>query len=210
MKNGNKKKSILCGLAIAFLSLTTACEDPNVVVLKELQETSAPATEQAAEIKKYVIRTGEQHATLTFESTELSKLKFKALFDSSSVYETVDPTNQGDINKLYGVSDCSSYHHNNSARFGWRWHQNQLEIWAYSYVNGERFSTFIDTVALDTFNNYEILFSENKYIFRLNDKEVEIKRACQAKATGYKLFPYFGGNETAPQDISIWIQELKD
>lgn len=188
----------------------TACEDPNVVVLKEQQGAVVARTEKTTEVKKYVIRTGEQHATLTFEQTELSKLKFRALFDTSSIYQTVDPENQGDINKLYGISDCNSYHHNNSARFGWRWYQDQLEIWAYSYVNGERISTFIDTVAFDTYNNYEILFTSDKYIFKLNDKEVEIPRACQAKATGYKLFPYFGGQETAPKNISIWIEELND
>lgn len=209
-KNRNTKRNIIWGLAIGLLGLTTACEDPNVVALKGQQEITSSSPEQAAEVKKYVIRTGEQHATLTYETAELSKLKFKALFDSSSIYKTVDPANQADINKLYGLSDCNSYHHNNSARFGWRWYDNQLEIWAYSYVNGERLSVFIDTVAPGTFNNYEILFTENKYLFRLNSKEIEMERACQAKATGYKLFPYFGGNETAPKDISIWIQELKD
>jgi hypothetical protein len=29
------------------------------------------------------------------------------------------------------------------------------------------------------------------------------------KAEGYKLFPYFGGDETAPHNISIWIKELQ-
>lgn len=209
-RNENIKRYILRGLAIIFLGLTAACEDPNVVVLDQKQEAAAARPAQAVEVKKYVIRKGEHHATLTYETAELSRLKFKALFDSSSVYKTLDPANQGDINKLYGVSDCNSYHHNNSVRFGWRWYDNQLEIWAYSYVNGERFSSFIDTVQLDTYNTYEILFSENKYVIRLNDKEVEINRACQAKSAGYKLFPYFGGNESAPKDISIWIQELND
>lgn len=204
------KRNIVMALAIAMLGLATACEDPNVMVLNEQQEAAISGTKAPAEIKKYVIRTGEQHATLTFETAELNRLKFRALFDTSSIYQTADPANQADINKLYGVSDCNTYHHNNSARFGWRWYQEQLEIWAYSYVNGERVSTFIDTVELDTYNDYEILFTEHKYIFRLNDKEVEMERACQAKATGYKLFPYFGGNETAPKDISIWIEELKN
>ena len=180
------------------------------------QNTSSTEPEESSteepsnKITKYLIRQGEQHATLTYHSTELTKLKFKALFDSTAIYQTVQDSNQGDINKLYGVSDCNSFHQTNSARFGWRWFEDRLEIWAYTYLNGERKFALIDTVEIGTFNEYEIAFKENKYVFRLNDKEVEMDRACESSAQGYKLFPYFGGDETAPHDISIWIEELKE
>jgi len=44
-----------------------------------------------------------------------SSMRFQALFDSSCIYKTNVPENQHDINKLYGFSDCSSQHQNNSA-----------------------------------------------------------------------------------------------
>jgi hypothetical protein len=28
------------------------------------------------------------------------------------------------------------------------------------------------------------------------------------KGKGYRLYPYFGGDETAPHDISIWVKDL--
>lgn len=203
------KKYTLLGITALVLSLGTACEELDVITPRN-QEEAAARSSQANEIRKYVIRSGEHHATLSFENTKFDKLKFKALFDSSAIYQTGKPENQGDINKLFGTSDCSSYHHTNSARFGWRWYENQLEIWAYAYVDGERKMSIIDTVALNKFNEYEIRFEESRYVFRLNDKEVEMPRSCQKEAKGYKLFPYFGGDEAAPNDISIWIEELPE
>lgn len=204
------KRRILWGVALGLLSFTMACEELNQVNPQGTTEPDATKQEQAAEIKKYLIQTGAHHATLTYEGTELEKLRFKALFDSSAIYTSIDPVNQADINKLYGVSDCNSYHHTNSARFGWRWYEDKLEIWAYTYEAGTRKAAFIDSVALGQFHQYQISFETNKYIFQLNDKKVEMPRYCQGKAIGYKLFPYFGGDETAPKDISIWIEELKD
>ena len=209
----SRRKSTILALALSNLLLLGACEEM-IEVTPEKEEESAPSEGEASvtspEIEKYVILTGEHHATLSFESTALNKLKFKALLDSTAIYTTLDPANQGDINKLYGVADCNSYHHTNSARFGWRWYEEKMEIWAYTYVNGERNSALVDTVALGTFNEYEISFEDNKYLFRLNDKEVEMPRHCEATAEGYRLFPYFGGDETAPHDINIWIEELED
>ncbi len=224
-------------LAVASLMMfSTACEEIDKVlpqkVTEQTEDQAAPEVvkdekvagdteegtktgaineteEQAApEIKKYVIRQGEQHAVMSFRETAVNTLQFKVLFDSSAIYQTLDPENQGDINKLYGVSDCGSYHHTNSARFGWRWYEGQLQIWAYTYMNGQRKPSFVDTVALNKFYTYEIQFSDDKYTFLLNDKKVELPRSCSGTATGYKLFPYFGGDEKAPHEISIWIEEL--
>ncbi|MEO5783498.1 MAG: hypothetical protein ABIQ07_09520 [Ginsengibacter sp.] len=33
------------------------------------------------------------------------------------------------------------------------------------------------------------------------------RTSTTAKAIGYKLYPYFGGDETAPHEIDIWIKE---
>jgi hypothetical protein len=32
--------------------------------------------------------------------------------------------------------------------------------------------------------------------------------ATTPKGQGYQLYPYFGGDETAPHDINIWIKNL--
>ena len=54
-------------------------------------------------------------------AVEYSERKFVVKFDSTSIYNTLIPSNQYDINKLYGFSDNDSVHHLYSARFGWRW-----------------------------------------------------------------------------------------
>ncbi|MDX5422996.1 MAG: hypothetical protein LPK14_12135, partial [Hymenobacteraceae bacterium] len=119
-----------------------------------------------------------------------------------------DPANQADINKLYGLSDCSTDHHTNSARFGWRWYENRLEIHAYTYLNTVRRSALIGTVALGAPATYELQLKDGEYLFILNGKRLALPRACTGKGEGYQLYPYFGGDETAPHDISIVIKEL--
>jgi len=70
--------------------------------------------------------------------TSVTEVAYRITFDNSAIYTTQDPANQADINKLFGLSDCSSHHQTNSGRFGWRWYSNQLEIHAYNYVSGVR------------------------------------------------------------------------
>jgi hypothetical protein len=43
--------------------------------------------------------------------SSLTEMKFTAKFDSSAIYATVNPTNQLDINKLYGFADDDKQHH---------------------------------------------------------------------------------------------------
>lgn len=204
------KKKLLWGVAVSLLSFTMACEEVNEVKPEQIPTAGNANPERGQGIQKYTILSGEHHSTLTYESAELESLKFKALFDSSAIYQSTEAVNQAEINKLYGLSDCNSYHHTNSARFGWRWYENKLEIWAYCFENGVSSASFVDTVALNQFYQYSIRFAKNKYVFELNNKVVEMPRLCEEKALGYKLFPYFGGEEAAPKDISIWIEEVQD
>jgi hypothetical protein len=159
--------------------------------------------------KSYIIPAGSHsstHAAQFVEKTE--RMSFRARFDSSAIYTTVNTANQGDINKLYGVSDCGSQHQENSARFGWRWYGGKLEIWAYTYSNGEREYTFVDSIRLNEYFNFEISFAESAYVFKLGNKTVRLPRSCNGYASGYQLFPYFGGDETAPHTITIHIEDL--
>lgn len=156
----------------------------------------------------FTISKGEHRSTSSIQLVNTNRLRFRAIFDSSAIYKNTKAENQADINKLYGFSDCFSAHQENSARFGWRWYQGNLEIFAYCYYRGERISQLIGTIELDRSYIYEIEMQESKYIFRLNDRIKEIKRNCRGRSFGYKLYPYFGGDEVAPQEIKIKIQDL--
>ncbi|PWJ58855.1 hypothetical protein CLV98_103222 [Dyadobacter jejuensis] len=145
------------------------------------------------------------HITL-FSGTSLN---FQTIFDSTAIYQTVIAENQYDINKLMGFSDCNSPHHENSARFGWNWYADSLHIFAYTYKDAQRITQELGTVALGEINTYSITIQDDQYIFALNGNQTTMQRHCSGGVgIAYTLLPYFGGDEPAPQDISIKIRLL--
>lgn len=192
---------IILLVTIAGAAFWTCSDEVDATLLKESTDSLTVV---------YEIPAGAHHATnSSFQPLlNISLLKFKARFDSSAVYKTLESQNQGDINKLYGMSDCSGNHHANSARFGWRWYNNELQIWAYAYVDGVRKANFIKRVALQSWHTYEVAFTASTYEFKVDETAVSISRHCPNKASGYKLYPYFGGDEVAPHKITIEIEEI--
>ncbi|NDK54497.1 hypothetical protein GWO68_01075 [Pontibacter sp. BT213] len=170
--------------------------------------TPAPVPEEIKPVV-YTIKKGQHDSNAPFQIRNVSSLKFEATFNASAMYETAVKENQADINKLYGVADCHTDHHTNSVRFGWRWFNDQLEIHAYTYRNKERQSKLLGVVELNKTYTYEIVLADNKYIFKLNGETVELPRNCNGKGEGYQLYPYFGGDEVAPHDVTIAIRELE-
>lgn len=174
------------------------------------KKTDDPAPPPAFNGKKYVIAAGAHETTdpIVFKTT--TELKFKAKFDSSAIYTSIDPANQYDTNKLLGLSDCNTLHQTNSARFGWRWVNNQLEIMAYCYIDAVRPEPVrVAVVDLNTVNTYSIAFESDRYLFTVNDtNKVEVSKNCNYNGLRYKLYPYFGGDEVAPHEVRIWIEEL--
>lgn len=200
------KQLLLFFFAITLLSLATSCEQVEETINGEVDRT-------------FIIKAGN-HTAEDRPLTRLTnnKLEFECTFDNSAKYTTKDPKNQTDINKLYGFSDCgSSNHHVNSARFGWRWYQDKLEIHAYVYEDETKQddsdvadSKLIGTVDLNKTYRYSITISNDEYIFKLGNKPtVTMKRGCTGDSGDKtKLYPYFGGTEPAPQDITIAIKDL--
>lgn len=140
------------------------------------------------------------------------KITFKAYFNETAIYDLGDE-DQLDTNKLYGTSDCGNFHQENSARFGWRWNNNQLEIMAFTHVHGKFYYQFIGPADLNKAFSYEIALSSDKsaYIFTFNGKSVSMERGCRDSIIkGYKLYPYFGGNEVAPHEVMIKVEEKND
>jgi hypothetical protein len=159
---------------------------------------------------KYTIKKGQHYCDQsTFKSINLTELKFIVRFDSTAIYQTVAAENQYDINKLYGFSDNNADHHQFSARFGWRWSEGALHLFAYVYNSGVMSFEELGTVSIGTENTCSIKITPAEYIFSLNKISKNMPRAgTTPTATGYQLYPYFGGDETAPHDIRIWIRDL--
>ena len=157
----------------------------------------------------YIIKAGEQYSNNnTFMLIEnIAEMKFSAKFDSSAIYTSINPTNQYDVNKLYGFSDNNTHHHINSARIGWRWLNNRLELLGYIYNDTVRSFELIKTVSINTTINCSIKINGNKYVFTVDGTSIEMPRTATT-ASGYQLYPYFGGDEVAPHDIKIEIKHL--
>ena len=164
---------------------------------------------EAKPSRKFLINAGEHYSSpRLFEKFEENKLSFRATFDASAKYDLGDPSLQSNINKLMGFSDCNALHHENSARFGWKWEREKLDIYAYCYVDSVRIHEFVGTVALHEENLYEITATTSEYVFYLNgERKVAIQKAavCEAGAR-YMLYPYFGGSVPAPHDVTVEIE----
>ena len=196
-----KKTLCLTGLLFVLFSCTKENTSP-------LKITHGGVT--ATQFTKYTISQGQNYCDGNiFTATSYSQLNFMAKFDSTAIYSNVNPGNQLDINKLYGFSDNNSTHQQFSARFGWRWSENALRLFGYVYNNGIRDSKELGIVSIGAENNCSIKVNPKSYVFTLNGKIDSLPRTSTTlKASGYKLYPYFGGDETAPHNIYIWIKEL--
>lgn len=208
MKNTILALALFC--AFAFITCTkenlkTTASNNNVA------QNASNDDATSAGYKTYIIKSGANYCSpnpLVFISK--SQIKFNAIFDSSCIYSTVDPKNQADVNKLYGFSDCGTHHLVNSARIGWRWYNNQLQIMPFVHLGGEfTVGPVLAVLPIGAVANCRITCLPGKYEFEVNGNITQMDRGCSGNYTRYKLYPYFGGTETAPRDIKIMIQELR-
>jgi hypothetical protein len=152
-------------------------------------------------------------------------MKFYARFDASSYYTNVIPSNQYDINKLWGFSEGSN-NSINSCRIGWSYNNgtfastgpNSLRLYVYSYANKNRYCKEICTVPINTDLNCCIrLSTAGTFICTVSffngsnmlSSTIPIKRTPTTTiASGYQQYPYFGGDEVAPRSINIKINPI--
>lgn len=198
-----KRNVLVFGLCCLLLLVQSGCS----------KNGSESANAVISEYVKYIIAAGKQYCDKNpYVPISLEELKFIVKFDSTAIYKTKDTLSQHSINKLYGFSDNNAQHHEFSARFGWRWKNNELHLFTYVYNNSMSildWSKDLGKVEIGAEINCSIKVNADTYVFTMNGKSEALPRAAKtAKAEGYKLYPYFGGNETAPHDITIWIKEL--
>lgn len=188
------------------ISLPVSCTK----VLDEMFLAEAENKTITPDYIEYNIRKGKHFSEgNTIKQLHQAELRFQVIFDSSAIYSNIRADNQYDINKLYGFSDCGTLHHENSARFGWRWNGKSIEIHAYWYNDRGRYNQFLDTVSIETATELAIKILPQQYGFEIKKKTRFVPRHCGSTIIeGYQLYPYFGGDETAPHDISIRIKEL--
>jgi len=156
--------------------------------------------------KTFTIRKGQHRSTYALNYSKDTAFDWNVIFDSSAIYQTVDSTNQMDINKLIGWSDCGDNHTENSIRFGWRWLNDELEIHWFKHENGSFSFDKICNVSLCTEHDYGLIIRDWDYQMMVDGTCVWIPRNCPYEGKRYQLYPYFGGDETAPHNINIKIK----
>lgn len=192
------------------ISLFVSCRKGTQPAPSAPGTTHTPGPDTTEVFTGYLIKAGNNYCEKNgYPLLTVKAFSFRAIFDSSAIYATVLPENQDDINKLYGFSDSMTHHHRNSARFGWNWAGNALHIHAYTYEHGMRRSKELGTVPLHQAIDYRIAVEPGIYRFTVNGHTDTMTRGSDdTLARGYKLLPYFGGDEPAPHDIVIRIREM--
>jgi len=130
------------------------------------------------------------------------------MFTDSCMFDLHDE-DQWDVNKLFGFS-IGHHQKGTSFRFGWRPLLNNMtiEIVAYEYHDGFRLRTMpICEVELNKWHEFIISYNpqKQKTFYFVNKKSFSNNVSLAKKSgLGYTLGVYFGGNEKAPQDITIY------
>lgn len=137
------------------------------------------------------------------------------MFTESCIYDLHDE-DQWDVNKLMGFS-IGHHHKCNSFRFGWRPNKNmdKISIVAYEYRNSIRQKTLpITEVGLNEWHRYELSYDSNiiRTRYSIDNRifaDLTGETIRKSFGLGYTLGVYFGGNEKAPHDISIFKRKTQ-
>jgi hypothetical protein len=161
---------------------------------------------------EFTIRTGlhdSVHPLFKKYQGDVIAKNFK--FDNGAIYTTRDPANQNDGNKLFGSSDCGKTNpEDNSARFTWHWDpkQNAIVIMAQVDHNGTHYFHTMGTTEPNAESVGTILVKSGSFEFYYKGVMASMPRFCSSpEMYGYRQYPYFGGQETAPHTIHIWLKD---
>tara|TARA_R100000541_G_scaffold41311_3_gene48759 strand:- start:21314 stop:21865 length:552 start_codon:yes stop_codon:yes gene_type:complete len=160
--------------------------------------------------RTYIIPEGEHRSGTYFNHPTNSRINFQFILDDSAIYESEIPENQSDVNKIYGVSDFGKSHQKYSIRLGWRYLNNEIELCWLRHAEGVHTSGKIKNIDINTIYDVTIDIQTFYYIIVIDNDTTEVRRRPQGNwglIRRYYLYPYFGGNEFAPHDITIQIKE---
>lgn len=190
------RRSALTAIGVLFAGVLAACPPQ-------------PDPGGSPQPTRWLIPAGQHFATgERVELTTADAVRFDVTFDASAEYTSAIPENQHDWNKLRGLSDCGTHHQTNSARFGWRWTGDAVEVGAYTYVGGTRAGVALARFAVDSTHELSIELDGPWYRFTVDGTTTSVPRGCtDAGLVKYHLWPYFGGDEAAPHDVTITILE---
>lgn len=196
-----------CNKADITHPVTESKADP---IHEDPMQTDAIKKVTSTTYTTYLIRKGNNFCdqSTTRYLTVNGEMKFTARFNQSAIYTTLDPVNQYDINKLWGFSEGFNNQYN-SARIGWAYNDGALRLYGYVYAKGVRYSKEIGIVTIGSEIPCSIKLNGSSYLLTANGVTVTLPRGVTStKASGLQQYPYFGGDERAPQDVRIEIKPI--
>jgi hypothetical protein len=171
-------------------------------------------------MKDYPIKKGNHYASMSvLEKITGLRLKsgdysVKFRFSSSCYWSTPRNPDDHDLNKLTGIG-FGLNHHNNSVRLAWVPDFEQsgvIKIFGYTYDNRQdaqkHQSAYITSVRTVQICSARIESLSGKYRITVEGVSIEMENKSPDPNIGFRLYPYFGGNNTAPQDMTISIDYL--
>lgn len=168
---------------------------------------SSCVKKDSSEFWIFKIKEGKHRSTNKVKTINRDNVHFELLLTNSCEYETIDPVNQWDVNKIFGFSDGGG-HQKNSARIGWRYVNNELQLMAYTHYNEDFYFKKICVVNTGVYYDCKINCLPDQYEFIVDGDTVYMDRYWIYSNRRYLLWPYFGGDEVAPHDIEIRVKLL--
>ena len=136
--------------------------------------------------------------------------EWEVIFESSCIYSESDllnPSNYLDVNKLIGFSDCDRHHSQYSCRVGWRASGDSIELLIYKRDDNNIGFKSLKKVYPDQIVNVTLDFKDTIYTSCIDGICDTLVRPCPNwSGRKYSLFPFFGGQETAPHKMKIRIK----
>ena len=166
----------------------------------------------------YEIKKGNHYASISiFEKIggigwKIKTLSVRFVFRKECWW--APPRNQDDydLNKLAGIG-FGTNHHNNSVRLAWVpdfESQGMIKVYGYTYDEkkaGQKFTmTFIKSVHVQDTITGKIDSRDGGYFITVNDVTIRMDNVNSDPNLCFKLYPYFGGNNTAPHDMVIELE----
>jgi hypothetical protein len=143
---------------------------------------------------------------------QIRSISIRFLFRNDCWWTPARNNDDHDLNKLAGIG-YGINHHQNSVRLAWVpdfEKQGVIKMFGYTYdekKSDPKFAyTFITTVNVLQPCQATIVSRENKYAITVNGTTIYMDNTNPDPNLCFRLFPFFGGNNTAPRDMTIELE----
>ena len=166
----------------------------------------------------YLIKKGNHYASMSiFEKIGsigwgIKTMSLRFVFRPECWWAPPRNKDDYDQNKLAGIGFGANLH-SNSVRLTWVpdfENQGMIKVFGYTYdekkTDPKFTSAFIKSVHVQDTITGKIESRDNSYFITVNDVTIRMDNVNSDPKLCFRLFPYFGGNNTAPQDMTIELE----